>query len=97
MTALDTPKTHHLLRVADLQPRQFDVGSGGIPVVVDRDGRSHGVQAVIDNSMGPKVQAACGFAERTGGLAGIGALEAAAAILRGERGTRVTARDRVLG
>lgn len=121
---------------------------GGIPVVVDRDGRLHGVQAVIDKdraaallaeglgadallmltdveavqvdygtaaarplhdidagalrklafapgSMGPKVQAACRFAERTGGLAGIGALENAAAILRGERGTRVTARNEV--
>ena len=44
--------------------------------------------------MGPKVDAACRFAERTGGLAGIGRLEDAAAILRGERGTRVRARAR---
>jgi carbamate kinase len=123
------------------------VGGGGVPVVVDHDGRLHGVQAVIDKdraaallaegldahallmltdvaaaetgygtadarplhdvdaadlrklafapgSMGPKVEAACRFAERTGGLAAIGALEDAAAILRGERGTRVTARSR---
>jgi carbamate kinase len=42
-------------------------------------------------SMGPKVEAACRFAERSGGLAAIGALEDAAAILRGDRGTRVTA------
>jgi carbamate kinase len=40
-------------------------------------------------SMGPKVEAACRFAEAAGGFAGIGALEDAAAILRGERGTRV--------
>ena len=40
-------------------------------------------------SMGPKVDAACRFAQRTGGLAGIGALADAAAILRGEKGTRV--------
>jgi carbamate kinase len=119
-------------------------GGGGIPVAVDRDGRLHGVEAVIDKdraaallaeglnagallmltdvaavevgygtpgaqalgdvdaadlrtmafapgSMGPKVDAACRFAERTGGLAGIGALADAAAILRGERGTRVRA------
>ena len=37
-------------------------------------------------SMGPKVDAACRFAERTGRLVGIGALGDAAAILRGERG-----------
>jgi carbamate kinase len=43
-------------------------------------------------SMGPKVEAARRFAHRTGGLAAIGALGDAAAILRGERGTRVTAR-----
>lgn len=41
-------------------------------------------------SMGPKIEAACRFARR-GGLAAIGSLEDAAAILRGERGTRVTA------
>ena len=40
-------------------------------------------------SMGPKVQVACRFVEATGGVAGIGALGDAAAILRGERGTRV--------
>jgi len=123
-------------------------GGGGIPVVVDREGRLRGVEAVIDKdraaallaeglaadallmltdvpavqagfgspeardlhdvrvddlrdvafaprSMGPKVEAACRFAERTGGLAGIGALADAAAILRGERGTRIRARSEV--
>ena len=44
---------------------------------------------------GPKVEAACRFAERTGGLAGIGALADAAAIMRGERGTRIRARSEV--
>jgi carbamate kinase len=120
------------------------VGGGGIPVVVDRDGRLHGVEAVVDKdlaaallaeglgadallmltdveaveaawgtpdarpladvttrelremafaagSMGPKVEAACRFAERTGGLAAIGSLADAAAVLAGERGTRVRA------
>ena len=41
-------------------------------------------------SMGPKVEAACDFAESTGGFAGIGALGDASAILRGDRGTRIT-------
>jgi carbamate kinase len=40
-------------------------------------------------SMGPKVEAACDFAAATGGVAGIGALGDAAAILRGEAGTTV--------
>lgn len=41
-------------------------------------------------SMGPKVEAACAHVERTGGTAGIGRLEDAAAILRGEAGTTVS-------
>jgi carbamate kinase len=42
-------------------------------------------------SMGPKVEAACRFVEATGGLAGIGRLEDALALLEGRRGTRVRA------
>ncbi len=38
-------------------------------------------------SMGPKVEAACEFVERTGGMAGIGRIVDALAILRGEAGT----------
>jgi carbamate kinase len=40
-------------------------------------------------SMGPKVEAACRFAERTGGEAVIGALADLAAVARGEAGTRI--------
>ncbi len=40
-------------------------------------------------SMGPKVEAACRFVERTGGFAGIGAIADASAILRGDAGTIV--------
>jgi carbamate kinase len=40
--------------------------------------------------MGPKVEAAIDFAKATGRMAGIGRLEDAAAILRGEAGTRIT-------
>jgi carbamate kinase len=40
-------------------------------------------------SMGPKVAAVCRFVEHTGGLAAIGALDDAEAILRGEAGTVV--------
>lgn len=42
-------------------------------------------------SMGPKVKAACRFAERTGNMAGIGAMEQAEDILSGTTGTIVTA------
>jgi len=42
-------------------------------------------------SMGPKVQAACEFVRATGGLAGIGALEDAVAIVEGRAGTLVSA------
>jgi carbamate kinase len=40
-------------------------------------------------SMGPKVRAACWFAERTGGFAAIGSIDQTAALIRGEAGTRV--------
>lgn len=43
-------------------------------------------------SMGPKVQAACDFVNRTGGMAGIGALEDVAGILMRRAGTRVLPR-----
>lgn len=50
-------------------------------------------------SMGPKVEAACAFAANTGGIAGIGALEEALAILEGRAGTQVVrgSGDLVLG
>ncbi|MFC7363298.1 carbamate kinase [Nocardioides astragali] len=50
--------------------------------------RSHGFPS---GSMGPKVEAVCRFVELTGGAAAIGSLQDAAAILRGEAGTVVTA------
>jgi carbamate kinase len=120
-------------------------GGGGIPVVVDSEGRARGVEAIVDKdraaglvaravdadafllltdveavqvgwgtdearpleeigveearelelpagSMGPKVEAATDFASERGGPAGIGRLEDAAAILRGEAGTRIVRR-----
>jgi len=44
-------------------------------------------------SMGPKVAAACRFAERTGRPARIGALADAAAVVRGQAGTEVSTRS----
>jgi carbamate kinase len=48
-------------------------------------------------SMGPKVDAVCRFVERTGGVAAIGALEDAVAVLAGTSGTVVTATGRYDG
>ncbi|HYA00589.1 MAG TPA: carbamate kinase [Candidatus Binatia bacterium] len=47
-----------------------------------------------DGSMGPKVTAARQFAERTGGMAGIGRLEDGNAILAGDAGTLILPRAR---
>ena len=43
--------------------------------------------------MAPKVEAACRFAERSGGVAGIGRLEQADELLAGRAGTLVVAGD----
>lgn len=48
-------------------------------------------------SMGPKVEAVCGFVELTGGVAAIGALADAAEILAGRAGTVVTPSGRYTG
>ncbi len=48
-------------------------------------------------SMGPKVEAACRFVRDGGGFAAIGALSDAAAMLRGEAGTMITAEAAQLG
>jgi carbamate kinase len=42
-----------------------------------------------DGSMGPKVRAACWFAERTGRFAAIGSIDDTQAMLAGDAGTRV--------
>jgi carbamate kinase len=42
-----------------------------------------------DGSMGPKVEAACRFVERTGGEPVIGALAELGSVARGESGTRI--------
>ena len=44
----------------------------------------------VPGSMAPKVEAACEFVEQQGGIAGIGALKDAQAILKGDAGTMIT-------
>jgi carbamate kinase len=50
-----------------------------------------------EGSMGPKVAAAADFVERTGGIAGIGRLRDAEAILRGRAGTLIQNKPRAGG
>jgi carbamate kinase len=85
-----------LLMLTDVGAVELDHGSPDARPLTDADAHELRALQFAPGSMGPKVDAACDFAERTGGLAGIGRLEDAAAILRGERGTRVRARARAV-
>ncbi len=80
-----------LLLLTDVTAVETDYGrpaSSPITIASATELRSRGFAA---GSMGPKVEAACRFAERTGGVAAIGSLTDAAAVLAGTSGTRVTA------
>jgi carbamate kinase len=79
-----------LLLLTDVTAVETDFGHpGSRPIRTARAAelRSYGFAA---GSMGPKVEAACRFAERTGGVAAIGSLADAAGVLTGSAGTRVT-------
>jgi carbamate kinase len=47
------------------------------------------LQSFAPGSMGPKIEAACRFVERTGGVAAIGTLADVAAVARGRTGTQI--------
>jgi carbamate kinase len=50
-------------------------------------------QSFAPGTMGPKVEAACRFVERTGRMAAIGAIDQAEAILEGRAGTQIRAKS----
>ena len=84
-----------LLLLTDVPAVQAGLGHAGRarhPAARRRS--SCGASRSPTGSMGPKIEAACRFVEATGGLAGIGALADARAILRGERGTMVAPAER---
>jgi carbamate kinase len=93
LTAALLAETVHadaLLLLTDVEAVETDFGRpGSTPIRIATVGELRG-RRFPDGSMGPKVEAACRFAERTGGLAAIGALTHAVALLAGTAGTRVT-------
>lgn len=78
-----------LLLLTDVPAVQLDWGTPEARTIhraTPQELRGHAFAA---DSMGPKVEAACRFVERTGGTAAIGALRDAAQILAGNAGTIV--------
>ena len=83
-----------LLMLTDVPAVQVGWGTPEARELGDVSAQQLRTMSFADGSMGPKVEAACRFAEATHHLAGIGALADARAILGGRRGTRVNAADR---
>ncbi len=75
-----------LLTDVDAVYRDFPECQDRVERATPQELRSLGLPA---GSMGPKVEAAARFAERTGGVAGIGCLDDALLVLAGKAGTRV--------
>jgi carbamate kinase len=80
-----------VLLLTDVAGVYRDFGTSSSELVREATASELGRTPFPSGSMGPKVAAACRFVERTGGVAAIGSLGDAAAVLRGESGTRVVA------
>lgn len=80
-----------LLMLTDVDAVYLDWGTPDQKAIRRASPDFLGQKNFADGSMGPKVEAACGFVVATGGVAGIGALEQARAILEETAGTQVTA------
>jgi carbamate kinase len=78
-----------LLLLTDVAGVQADYGTPKARIIRRTSVEELGRLDLPAGSMGPKVQAICEFAERTGRFAAIGALTDAGAILKGEAGTFV--------
>ena len=92
LTAALLAETLHadaLLLLTDVEAVETDFGRPGSTPIRTATAAELRSRRFPDGSMGPKVEAACRFVERTGGLAAIGALTHAAALLAGTAGTRV--------
>jgi carbamate kinase len=78
-----------LLVLTDVDGVYLDFGTSAARIIRETTPEELRTLPFPAGSMGPKIEAACRFVERTGRVAGIGALADAAHILGGDRGTRV--------
>jgi carbamate kinase len=78
-----------LLLLTDVPGVQRDWGTDHARVIAEASPEELRAMGLPAGSMGPKVEAACRFVERTGGMAAICELEQAVAALEGSAGTRV--------
>ncbi len=79
-----------LLLLTDVEAVSTDVTDPLAPLISRTTARDMRARRFASGSMGPKVDAACRFVERTGHLAAIGALGHAGEILAGRSGTLIT-------
>lgn len=82
-----------LLLLTDVEAVYSDFGSDEAAPIAHLSPDQGRALAMPKGSMGPKLSAACGFADR-GGFAGIGRLSDAMAILDGAAGTRISQENR---
>lgn len=78
-----------LLLLTDVDAVYERWGTDDARAIREIDVHALGRLAFEAGSMGPKVAAACDYVARTGGVAGIGRLDDAGAILAGSAGTRI--------
>jgi carbamate kinase len=78
-----------LLIVTDVDAVYADWGTPEQQPIRSATPEQLGASEFAAGSMGPKVKAACWFAEQTGGFAAIGSIADTQALLRGQAGTRV--------
>jgi carbamate kinase len=80
-----------LVLLTDVAGVETDFGQPGSEVIRSATPTELRARSFPAGSMGPKVEAACRFVERTGGIAAIGSLTEAESLLAGRSGTLVSA------
>jgi carbamate kinase len=78
-----------LLLLTDVSGVETDFGRPGSALIRAATPAELRARSFASGSMGPKVDAACRFVERTEGIAAIGSLTQAEAVLAGAAGTRI--------